>query len=242
MITNNALGALITLFILCCIATVVFLIVRTKTGGVWGMLAKTVASIMFVAFAISGTMFSSFPKIALYIVLGLIFGLVGDILLDLKVTYKQHENIYLNSGMLSFACGHIMYFIASIFYMKEIEGLSTHIYNFILIALGIAFVFSTIILLASGKCNIRFGKFTYQSFFYSCILCFMSVFSICISIINPIFAIFAAGIFMILVSDLILSIVYFGNKENNKMLIILNHSIYYLGQILMAIGIFFVLL
>ena len=60
-------------------------------------------------------------------------------------------------------------------------------------------------------------------------------FSIYLAVLAQEFIIFAGGIILIFLSDLVLSQNYFlEGKENDKFLIIVNHALYYAGQILMA--------
>ena len=68
----------------------------------------------------------------------------------------------------------------------------------------------------------------------------MSAFSILIGCFSPKFLIFAAGITLIFVSDLILSLQYFGGKQDSPVLTALNHAIYYLGQITIATMLYFI--
>ena len=64
-------------------------------------------------------------------------------------------------------------------------------------------------------------------------------FAISIAIYIPIFWIFAAGMILFFLSDLVLSMQYFGGKTQ-KSLIYINHILYYLAQICIAISIFYI--
>ena len=72
-----------------------FIIVRVVYGGVYGLLTKIVASLALVVTAIVFTTFEGTIASGI-IAIGLLFGLIGDILLDLKVIYPEHNNAYLN--------------------------------------------------------------------------------------------------------------------------------------------------
>lgn len=224
------------------LSVVLFLIVRVLKGGALGVVTKAFASFTFMALAIVGALKNGFDTVGALIILGLLCGLIGDIVLDNKVVYKEHQDIYLNSGMASFGIGHIFYFIAATLVMVSLNdpqsaGISTSTVN-ILIALGISVVLTTGIMLMSKPMKLNFGKFFYQTLAYTLILTFMSAYSVILAIAVPAMWSFAVGICLIFVSDLILSTQYFGGQQDNKLFIILNHAIYYLGQIAIAVSLF----
>ena len=66
----------------------------------------------------------------------------------------------------------------------------------------------------------------------------MFFYSVFVAIYNPIFWIFAAGMLVFLFSDLILSMQYFGGKDQ-KIFIYINHIAYYLAQIMFALFMLF---
>jgi len=163
-----------------------------------------------------------------------------NIVLDNKVVYKEHETTYLNSGMLSFGVGHILYFVAATLIAISLNDVYSYNYSTVtmLISLGVSIVLSTTIMLLSKPLKLNFGKFFFQTLAYTLILTFMSAYSIILAIAVPSLWPFATGICMIFVSDLVLSTQYFGGQQDNKLLIILNHLIYYVGQIFIAISLF----
>ena len=82
---------------------------KSTVGGVIGTMLKALASIGFIAVAITAIFMGGVTgdgisvRPAIFIVAGLIMGLIGDIVLDLKVVYQrsEEEGIYLTSGMVS---------------------------------------------------------------------------------------------------------------------------------------------
>ena len=129
-----------------------------------------------------------------------------DIVLDNKVVYKEHNDIYLNSGMLSFGVGHFFYFMAASLVMvtlnKPEQTLNTSTLN-MLIALGVSIVLTTGIMLMSKPMKLNFGKFFYQTLAYTLILTFMSAYSVLLAIAVPALWTFALGICLIFVSVLL---------------------------------------
>lgn len=235
MVACYVLGAISLL------SVVLFLVVRVLKGGAYGIITKTLASFTFMALAIVGALEKGFGTVEAFIILGLLCGLIGDIILDNKVVYKEHQDIYLNTGMLSFGVGHIFYFIAATLVMVTLNdanaSINTSTVN-ILIALGISIVLTAVIMLLSKPLKLNFGKFFFQTLAYTLILTFMSAYSVILAISVPAMWSFATGICLIFVSDLILSNQYFGGQQDNKLFIILNHAIYYLGQIAIAVSLF----
>ena len=67
----------------------------------------------------------------------------------------------------------------------------------------------------------------------------LSIYISCIVNILPMYVL-SIGFVLFLLSDLVLSMQYFGDKLHDKKLIIINHSLYYLAQIIIAMFLFLV--
>ena len=234
--------------ILCLVSTYIFITLRVKKGQTAGVLSKTVASFCFIAFAFmlqankSGLNQQSSLAIT-FILLGLICGLIGDILLDLKVMYSFHKDQYLTGGMIAFSLGHIFY-ITSLFLVSYPyqDVLKYHLLDIFLITLSSIVLMILIWIFSKKVAKLEFGKFTGLVNLYSFILIFTTILSIYLSFIIteiPMY-ILAIGFVLFLLSDLILSLQYFGNKEQNKVMIVLNHTLYYMAQIIIAMFIYFI--
>lgn len=222
----------IVLLIACSLLAVTFIVVRTLWGGHFAFLLKTVASFALVATTfISVAYLSEFGNIRLcasLIGIGLLLGMIGDMVLDLKVIYNN-DAIYLNAGLLSFGLGHLAYFSA--FSLYAIEN-NIDLTNPILIALGIAILLTFVIMLSSKKMKLDFAEYTYQTIIYTFLLTFMTIFTLVLDIYNPAMWILFIGMFAFFISDIVLSMQYFGGKLKNKPLIAINHTLYYTAQIL----------
>ena len=85
----------ITLLVVASLLAVLFIAVRTIKGGLAGLILKTLASFAFVATAIVAMITTSATgniKIAMgLIAIGLLLGMIGDIVLDLKVIYEGND-------------------------------------------------------------------------------------------------------------------------------------------------------
>ncbi len=223
------------------ILSALFVFVRVKKGGVTALLLKTCASLFFVVLALYGCYVKGMNGITLFVVLGLVFGMIGDIVLDLKVIYSQHENTYLNAGIATFSLGHVMYLFATIFYANSMFVSNNTALFLSLIGLGFAGIVTTFIgFYGESLLKLNFGINKIQVVVYTFVLSFMSAFSVAVALYKPIFLVFALGIVLIFVSDLVLSLQYFGNKQNNKILTIINHAIYYIAQIAISFSIFLI--
>ena len=233
---------MVALIGLCVVATAFFIALRITKGGVYGLLSKTLASLCFVVLGIYGAYRSGFSLSVAFVLIGLILGMIGDIVLDLKVMYKQDKDAYLNAGMLSFGVGHISYFIAlTLLCTRVIFKASTVFNGVLLIALGIAGILTILIVtIASPMLKLNFGKFKIQTYLYTFVLTFMTAYALTVSIWWKPALIYGIGLGLIFLSDLILSNQYFGKYENNKLFTILNHAIYYAGQIVIATFLFFI--
>ena len=93
-------------------AVALFFYIREKLKAytVKAVLWKAFVSTLFLTLAVDGWYTSGSQNIfGAFIVLGLICGLLGDIWLDLKYVYPQHDDPYTYAGFASFAIGHVLF-------------------------------------------------------------------------------------------------------------------------------------
>ena len=212
-----------------------FLATRVTIGGVPALFTKTIASLGFVFSAVLAMIYVDFQKYYAFIIIGLIFGMIGDILLDLKVIYKQDSGTYLNYGMLAFGLGHMMYFMA----LGNFYGFDGSFIGKTFIALAVGVVVSVLIVFVGGKLlKLDFGEFKWQSLAYSIILVTMMVLSLITGIKNNTLMLMNIGLVLFFASDIVLSTQYFGGKQDNKVLIVINHVLYYAAQV-MIVGVMY---
>lgn len=218
--------------VLCVLLAALFIVVRVLRGGMTALYLKALASVGFVGLGL--VMFFGYSPAnwkSIFVILGLVMGLVGDVLLDFKVVQKEKSDTFLNWGMLAFGVGHIFYFIYLVLKLPEFNVWG------LIIAIGVAALITfAIIKFIAPLMKLDFGKFKWQSAAYSFILSFVMLYAITCAILSPSFWLIALGLGLIFVSDLILSTMYFGGKQDDKLLCILNHGIYYLGQIAIALS------
>lgn len=224
--------ALSIIFLALCVASLVMLIVvKTTKVGMPFFWAKLVASIMFVVAGVVGLMLkNTINTYMLFILLGLVMGLIGDILLALKEFYKPHEAQYLNGGFLSFAIGHIMYVIGFCLYTSK----SANILVPVFVAFAVGAVLATLIIVNAGKLGVNFGRFTPQCYAYTFVLCITFVMMVALAIFASKMWIVASGLLLFLISDLVLSLIYFAPNKDTNLNWALNLGTYYVAQILVV--------
>ena len=162
------------------------------------------------------------------LLIGLVFGMIGDILLNLRYVFpKQGQKIFL-AGILSFLIGHIMYLVALI-------PQARHLWLFVLIgavcaACLLAYIFKTMEVKKAFKI---FGVFYLGAVF---IMCSIAI-GIAIFAPSPRSIVFAIGAVLFTASDVVLIFNTFSGVTRFS-LRITNLSLYYIGQMLIAISMF----
>lgn len=225
------------LFITLCLASAgLFIYLRTAHVGLQGFWGKLIASVLFVTGGIVAIMLKKDAQTYMYfIVLGLFLSMVGDVLLELKIIYRPHDYQYTNGGITAFALAHVGYIIGITLYATATKDIMVPVF----VSLAIGAVLATIIIVNSKNMGIDFSQHMGPVTAYSFILCIDFVFAVALSFLLPNLWIMAVGLLLFLVSDLFLSFIYWGNKNNKKMNI-LNLSTYYLAQIIIMSFLFII--
>lgn len=230
--------ALRILLLALCVSSLVWLIIsKIRKGGMSFVWTKTIASAVFVISAfISVALKTTISPCNLLILLGLVCGMIGDILLALKEIYKPHEAQYLNGGFLSFAIGHLCYMIGFGIYANSKAELLVPIF----VAVAIGAVIATIIIVNSRNMGLDFGNFSLQTKAYTFVLCITTCFMVSFAIMVSKLWIVATALLLFLLSDLFLSFIYFAPRKSTNTNWALNLSTYYVAQILIVAFLMFV--
>ena len=224
---NNNLYILVGLgFIL----QALFIKVENDEKYVLADILKGSASLMFVLlgyYAYTHTN-NAFNKTFL---IGLIFGMIGDILLNLRHVFPKYNQKIFLVGILAFLIGHILYLVALIPQARHVWIWYCIISGVILAALFLLYVFKTMDVKLAFKI---FGVFYIGAVFI------MTCIAVGIAIFTPSkrSIIYAIGAVLFTLSDIVLIFNTFSgtNKLSYR---ITNLSLYYIGQILIALSMFY---
>lgn len=170
-------------------------------------------------------------------VVGACFGLIGDIVLDLKYVYKKDSDRYLKTGFSSFLIGHVFY-TASIIYGYGFK-LYPILFGVLCFICGIIFA-----LFAEKLLKLKYRKFKLITVLYTAVIntTFGLAFAYMVSEPSTHTIIFTVGMFLFFVSDGILSRTYFSINEkdrNSRVAVVLNHTSYFIAQYLIATSLIF---
>lgn len=222
------------LLIVCCLAIMsIFIYFEKKEKYVLAVVLKGLASLMFVLLGFwcaKNTGDTNFNKM---VKVGLILGLIADVMLNLRFVFKTKGKLVFLVGILVFLSGHILYLCALIPTTNNI--VLPLIIGVILTAIIIKWIFTQI---EAQKAFKIFGIFYIGAIVI--MNCFAAV-NLIQDITNARYIIFAIGALSFLISDIVLILNTFG-KETKFSLRITNLSLYYIGQILIAISMFYPIL
>ena len=207
----------------CLCLMALFLIRENRKEYIPAVILKGLASACFV---ILGFLLSDGSKTAQLITAGLLVGAIADVLLNLRMVFPEKGQPVFLLGILVFLSGHILYLAAVIrgaayWWICVISGA-------ILTALLMTWIFRQI---TAKKAFKVFGVVYIGAI----------VLLNCVAIGNLIAspsafnAVFAAGAVLFLLSDIVLILNTFG-KETKQSLRVTNISLYYAGQILIALS------
>lgn len=190
---------------------------------------KTITSLLFIGICISRYSSSNDFTYFILILMGLIFSLFGDIFLIFENGSNKSMSKDFIYGLLSFSIAHIF------FSLCFVSLTSLTIYDILFTAI---LSLSSLLILKSIK-NFNFkGVFRYVAF-YAVIISFMFIKSISLYLAGfDNFGVFIVmiGALLFVVSDLILSFVYF-YKDCPKFMAGLNLLIYYIAQGCIALSV-----
>ncbi|MBQ8767964.1 MAG: hypothetical protein IJZ16_14300 [Clostridia bacterium] len=236
--------ALLAIFIL---LVIIFLVVRVREGGVKALFLKVAASMTFIMSSIiSLSLSASNYYYGIFIVVGLIFGLLGDVWLDLKYVHRDYDEPYTFAGMISFLIGHIFYIV----------GILRAYPKFVPWQIALA-IFSAIGVTAIARFldrnkEFNYGKFNLLTLVYSVITMLTVTFSLnamnCFAILPMAdgvdtsahlwrFVIMFIGTVLFALSDLVLSRVYFLKGGNTSKNVVVNHVLYFSAQFILTLSI-----
>lgn len=211
-----------------------YVISKCKKYDLKELFLKTGVSLLFVVVAVIATLSSEkFTLLNAMVILGLVFGLVGDILLDLKYVDVERTKGYSYGGFIVFGIGHILYMIGLISTYYQKGGVL-----FIILPIILAIALAVLTILMEKPLKLKYGEYKLISFLYAICLFGTCSFSLFLAIQNH-FIIKSLNLFFIAAllfaaSDLVLSGTFFGEGKERPIDFALNYATYYGAQFLIA--------
>lgn len=194
-------------------------------------LLKAIAGVGFVAVAVSAFISNPVNRLNFSLIMcGLLFGMAGDFLLAMREVKPRRQDAFTMAGIGAFLAGHIFYII--LFYC--IDSIS------FLAPVIAAVVGISIIVACKYVFKFEFGKLFIPACIYAVVIMYMLLCAIFVAItaysIVTLHLLIGAVLFVI--SDLILSFIYFSPK---KIAILggFNLTSYFAAQILIALSLLY---
>ena len=216
----------IWLCVLCLAIMAAFIYFEHKEKYTVAVVLKGLASLCFVILGILSNIQSLDMRFCKFVKIGLVLGLIADIMLNLRFVFKKKGKIVFLVGILVFLAGHIMYIVAM---LPNLLNVSLAIIGgVVLAAILLVWIFSKIEAAMAFKI---FGIFYIGAISIMNTCAFKLVLEVC----TPGRLMFLIGAISFLISDVVLILNTFG-KETKFSLRITNLSFYYIGQLLIALS------
>lgn len=234
--------ACVVLLVLGAILLPIYIREKVRAYSARALLLKAVESVLFVSLGLCAWFTASAdgaPSSAgLFVVLGLVCGLLGDVWLDLKYVFPAQDTAFTYAGFVFFAAGHVLFMTGLLlgFYVPE---------N----ALHLVIPAALSILLGGAVCcmekpmGLRYGKLKPVVLVYGILLFGMVALTGSLAILHGFRAttlnLFFIGGVLFALSDLVLSGTYFGEGKERPIDLIANYLLYYPAQFLLALSMLF---
>ena len=146
------------------LSIIFFLKMRVKKASPGALYAKAITS---VAFILSWLVLArqNMNGFAMFIGGGLLFGLLGDIFLDLKFCYPVDDDVFTKQGFLSFAVGHVFYILAVIYGVSGSFSIKA-----LLCALGVAVIAALVVFFGEKAMQLHYGDYKIISTLYGALM------------------------------------------------------------------------
>lgn len=230
----------IILLVLGAVMSAIFITSKVINYSLKTIIFKTIASLIFVALGIvTFCLTTGYFYFRLFTLLGLIFGMLGDVLLGFKYITTKTKKFWILSGMFAFAFGHICY----------TTGLLVEFYIpgnplFIVLSFALPVVIIALYMVVAKKVGINFGKgmLLFGLFYLYCLTSMVST-SLSMSTLHgfkfvTLFMFFICALFF-MASDFMLTGAYFKEGKRSKTYMATYSVFYYIAQFVIAFSILF---
>lgn len=240
MSREGLIGIMIAIGILGIIIQGCFIASEYRKKWVLSVILKGTASLCFVIVGVLAYSFigKSDPQIiadghkfAGLIRTGLIFGLLGDVFLNLRFVFEKNGQKFFLGGIFLFLVGHVLYLLALI--PISVHPVWSAVVGAVLAGALLAYIFKT---MEVKKVFKIFGVF------YLGAVIIMTAMALDIAIFagHTTGIVYAIGAVLFTASDIILIFNTFSGGEPKFSKRICNLSLYYIGQLLIAFSIYFI--
>ena len=224
---------------------------RRTTGRMRSaLLIKCALSVGFILYALFaayyatqvGTIIPWTAGLTLLTICGMVFALLGDVWLDLKDTHLDSQRFYMFCGFSCFMICHLFFIVAM--------GMNYALPHWAWpVALAFGLVVAAFNILTERPMGMDFGVYRWIVTAYSFIIGTATLLPWAYAIhiwnepghsLQP--AVFAIGMLLFLLSDLVLSQIYFNkdkDKANKRINYVLNYLFYFGGQYTLALSLWF---
>ena len=224
-----------------------YIVFRIQKRLVPGIFFKIATSIFFLLTACAAAMawpaetFEQYKHLFFFILIGQIFGLLGDYWMDMKDMMPKDHDAYAFAGFASFCICHL-FFIAGLYrtYAAYGSGIGWK-YQLIVPAAGL--VLAAFVLVTEKPMKVRYGKFKGIATTYSVIFGMSIAMALCCWLFgdnNPQALVMTIGLVIFLLSDLVLSGTIFGEGKDRPIDYALNYLFYYGGQFIIALSLLWI--
>ena len=231
----------IILLVLGAAMSVVFIVSKVTNYSLKTIIFKTIASLFFVALGIVAFCLNKEGHFIfkLFTVLGLFFGMLGDLLLGFKYITTKTKHIWILLGMFAFALGHISYILGLLldFYVKGNT-------LFIILPFVLPIVIICNYMIVAKKVEINFGKGMLPfGLFYLYCLTTMASSAFCMVLLHQFSVVTLVMLFPAAIcfatSDMMLTGAYFKEGKRSKAYNATYSVFYYVAQFVIAFSILF---
>ena len=210
---------------------------KIRAYTVKAVLIKSVVSALFVAVGAYGAWLcaagGNAGPLCPLVLLGLVFGLLGDVWLDLKYVFPEKDEVFTYAGFCVFGIGHVLYVTGL---LLNFCPTGRPVYVILPLLLGVALGAGNALMEKPMK--LCFGKMKPTVIIYGALLFSTLLLSGSLALFygwrSRTLNLFFAGAVLFAVSDLILSGTYFGVGRERPIDLALNYITYYAGQFLIA--------
>lgn len=223
-------GSTVVLAVIGMVLQALFIAVEHREKYVPAVMLKGSAAVVFCIIGVIAMGASANREFAKLVVLGLCFGAMGDIFLNLRFVFPKNSQKIFLVGVAAFLTGHILYLCA-------IAPLSKNL----IICLAIGVILAAALLAWIFKTLKVKPAFKIFGVLYIGAIVLMTAVAIGNVVTNPGTAAWmhAVGAVLFTLSDIVLIFNTFGSEQKISLRII-NLSLYYAGQLLIASSLFFI--